>query len=382
VLIFVLFLIAYTFATPGQCNGGSGGNAVLDSSDGGVDFNNDSFEHSKDYNDELPGDEKFMFEETFQRPGKKQHHADPFPKNKQEIKENKIKRSPLNTKPLLRFNKPAPGTPLGKTKFQPTSRQDEMAADKARLTGQKIITAGKIQFVELDDRMRQECLKEFFFCSISCTEDFGMSCKVDAKIFSAFVTRDQHAKICVAPRTRKIALDKKLGIKEKTKKRQECVLRPCGCKRYETQFVRLYGKTEYDRALKILQGKCHEWCTTGVKPKGIIDRGQAKKTINEMEKFLLEMYRKFYKFIGDFIEFGKKAIKAIGDAATKAGKFIAKGAQEAGKAIGKGAQDAGKAIGKGAQIVGKGFGDAAKNVGNGFRSAGRRIGRFFRRFRW
>jgi len=159
-------------------------------------------------------------------------------------------------------------------------------------------------------------------------------------------------------------------MKQRVEARKQCVLRPCSCKSYETQFIRKYGKAEFDRALKILQGMCFRWCKTGKKPNGVIDKNQAQQTIDSVADALIAMYRKFYAFIGNFIDFGKKAFEET----KKAVLF-------AGKKIGEGAQIAGKAFETGGKVVGKAFGDAGRTVGKAFGGAARRVGSFFRRFR-
>jgi len=235
--------------------------------------------------------------------------------------------------------------------------------------GKNIINAGKIQFVELNQKMREQCLKNYFFCSVSCADDFKMSCTPEAQIFSTFVTKDQHANICVRPRVND--LNRKIvPLRQRVEARKQCILRPCGCKAYEAQFIRLYGKHEFDRALKILQGMCYKWCKTGIKPAGVIDKNQAAEAIESVRKALLEMYRKLYAFIGKFIDFGRKAFEA-----TK------KAFQTAGREIGKHAKIAGKAIANGGRVVGKAFAGAGKKMGRAFGGAARRVGSFFRRFR-
>jgi len=234
-------------------------------------------------------------------------------------------------------------------------------------------------------------LKDYFFCSVSCADDFKMSCTPDAQIFSTFVTRDQHANICVKPRVHDINR-KLMPLKQRIEARKQCILRPCGCKAYETQFINIYGKSEFDRALKILQGMCFQWCTTGKKPAGVIDKNQALEAIESVKQALLAAYRKLYAWMGKFLDFGRVAFEHTKKAAIFVGKNIKRGAEFVGNNVKRGAQIAGKGITNGARFIGGGakkigktvgraFGGAAKKTGRAFRSAGKRIGRFFRRFR-
>jgi hypothetical protein len=274
--------------------------------------------------------------------------------------------------------------------------------DKTLLKGKKIINAGKIQFVELNEKMREQCLKDYFFCSVSCADDFKMSCTPDAQIFSTFVTRDQHANTCVKPRVQEINRQR-LPPKKRVEARKQCILRPCGCKAYESEFVNKYGKSEFDRALKILQGMCFQWCTTGKKPAGVIDKNQATEAIESVKQALLAAYRKLYAWMGAFLDFGKVAFEHTKKAAIFVGNNIKKGAQIVGKGVQQGARVVGKAFGGAARHTGRFFGGAAKKTGRffggaakktgrffggaakktgrAFRSAARRVGRFFRRFR-
>jgi len=207
-----------------------------------------------------------------------------------------------------------------------------------------------------------------------------MSCTPDAQIFSTFVTRDQHANICVKPRVQDLNRQR-MPLKKRAEARKQCILRPCGCKAYESQFVNIYGKDEFNRALKILQGMCFQWCTTGKKPAGVIDKNQANETIESVKQALLEAYRKLYAWIGKFLDFGRVAFEHTKKAAIFVGKNIKRGAEIAGKGIKQGAQFIGKNAAVVGKKVGRVFGGAAKRVGGAFRSAGRRVGRFFRRFR-
>jgi len=232
---------------------------------------------------------------------------------------------------------------------------------------------GKIEFVELSEAMMAQCLTNYFFCGIDCAVDFSMSCKdPNAKIFSTFVTKEQHANICVKPRAAELAANQKnMTPKQIQDSKQQCVLRPCSCKAYESVFVKQYGRGEFSRAMKILQGKCAQWCTTGVKPPGVISEKQAMNAIDSMKDKILAGF----KWLGNGFVF-------LGD-------NIKKGALIVGNGIKDGALIVGKNVKKGALIVGKGFKTGfnavkgvGKKVGGAFRSVGRRIGRFFRRFRF
>jgi hypothetical protein len=392
-LAVFLFL---ALSTPQSCNDGASGNVLSVHED--ADYDGDKFEASEDIQKELPRDERFMFEEKFEatRKDDKENGVNPFPKIAIEEAEKKAKLSPLNTTPLLRVPGEKFNSVNGKKilkKFPRKSKGGKRArargkglvgkakgiAGKAKgvagngnldlVKGRPIIKAGKIQFVELNQKMREQCLKNYFFCSVSCADDFKMTCSPDAQIFSTFVTKDQHANICVKPRVH--ALNRKvLPLKKRVEERKQCILRPCSCKTYEAQFIQLYGKDEFDRALKILQGMCFKWCTTGVKPAGVIDKNQATEAIDAVRKALLEMYRKLYAFIGKFIDFGRKAFE-----------HTKKAVLYAGKKIGEGAKKAGQAIATGGRVVGRAFGGAARKAGRFFGGAARRAGRFFRRFR-
>jgi ribosomal protein S17E len=364
----VLFYIAT--ATPSSCNDGSSGNALSFHADG-ANYGADQFENEQDKWDLIPDDEKYMWEEESK--DKKVQHQNPFPVIKQEEKE--IKEKAARRRPVLRQIQGGDKSPFNNV------RKDAIIDKTKLLNGKPIINAGKIQFVELDAKMREQCLKNYFFCSVSCADDFALTCSADAKIFSTFVTREQHATICVRPRTQEVNRNRKSTHAQKNKERQECVLRPCSCKSYEKIFIETYGKSEFDRALKILQGMCSSWCKTGKKPAGVIDGNQMMETIDKMKEALLEMYRKMFKWIGDFIDLGKKAVKWIGDTAKKVGNHIAGGAKKVGNHIAGGARHVGRGVVAGARHVAGGFKKFGGRIGSGAKRIGRRVGRFFRRFR-
>jgi hypothetical protein len=390
-------LFAIVVSTPQACNDGSSGNAlsVHDDAEG------DKFEASEDNQQTLPIDERFMFEEKFAATrSDKQVGANPFPKIAQEKLEQQaieFNIRPVMDKPGEKFNRIHTGSLLKKKNKTKVGKRlggkigkkglvgktvggAGNAVDKTLLNGKKIINAGKIQFVELNEKMREQCLKDYFFCSVSCADDFKMTCTPDAQIFSTFVTRDQHANICVKPRVHEINR-KLLPLKKRVEARKQCILRPCGCKAYESKFVNLYGKSEFDRALKILQGMCFKWCTTGKKPAGVIDKNQAMEAIESVKQALLAAYRKLYAWMGKFLDFGKVAFEHTKKAAIFVGNNIKKGAQIVGKGVQQGARVVGKAFGGAAKHTGRFFGGAAKKTGRAFRGAARRVGRFFRRFR-
>jgi len=214
-----------------------------------------------------------------------------------------------------------------------------------------------------------------------------MDCKADAKIFSAFVTKEQHANICVKPRMETIKFQSK-------EDREKCVLRPCECKVFEREFVALYGLEEYNNGMTLLQNKCKEWCTTGLKPKGVIDEKAANKAIESNKNDLLKMYGslfewmknflKYGKIFGDLVlkgaEFAKKGALIVGEGAKKGAEYakkgaliVGEGAKKAGKEIAKGASQAAKTIARGGRMV-------VSRAGAGIKKAASKIKRFFRRW--
>jgi hypothetical protein len=285
--------------------------------------------------------------------------------------------------------------------------EDKKAEEEIKQrSGAKSTTGGKFVFAELTKEQTDACLGKFFFCNVDCASTFGMQCKVAAKIYSVFVPRQQHVDVCVADR----ALHPITELKEKPEYREECLLRPCECKRYESWFAREYGVGEFNEGMKMIQQQCQSWCTTGVKPPGVIDKAQSTSAIVRNKDKLMSGFSKAFKWIGNFLAHAKYAImaikavgKAIGKAAVFVAKHVGKAAKAVGKAVGQGAKAVGKgvvkgakfvgkhvgkaakAIGKGAKAVGKHVGRAAKKVGRAIGRVGRRIGRAFRRFfrrRW
>jgi hypothetical protein len=261
--------------------------------------------------------------------------------------------------------------------------------------GAKSTTGGKFVFAELTKEQTDACLGKFFFCNVDCASTFGMQCKVAAKIYSVFVPRKQHVDICVADRITHPITE----LKEKPEYREECLLRPCECKRYESWFANEYGIAQFNEGMKMIQQQCQSWCTTGVKPPGVIDKAQSTAAVVRNKSKLMDGFSKAFKWLGNFLAFGKYAIvaikavgKAIGKAAQFVGKHVGKAAKAVGKAVGKAGKFVGKhvgraarAIGKGAKKVGKAIGKGAKKVGKAIGRVGRRIGRAFRRFfrrRW
>jgi hypothetical protein len=294
---------------------------------------------------------------------------------------------------------------------QGDATEDKKAQDEiVKQAGGRSTTGGKFVFAELTKEQTDACLGKFFFCNVDCKSTFGMECKVDAKIYSVFVPRQQHVDICVADRIANPIME----MREKPEYREECLLRPCECKRYEAWFAQEYGAGEYNEGMKMIQQQCQTWCTTGVKPPGVLDKGQSTQAIVRNKSTLMSGFSKAFKWIGNFLVFGKYAIeaikhvakligkgviaagKAIGKAAKFVGQHVGKAAKAVGKAVGRAAKFVGKHVGRAARAVGKAVGKAGKAVGKavgrvgraigrGFRRAGRAVGRAFRRFfrrRW
>lgn len=67
----------------------------------------------------------------------------------------------------------------------------------AQAGGDKVDTFGQFTFVELSEAMLDQCLTNYQFCSITCTEDFGLSCSADAKnLFSIYYKRTTFNSMC------------------------------------------------------------------------------------------------------------------------------------------------------------------------------------------
>jgi len=215
------------------------------------------------------------------------------------------------------------------------------------------------------------------------------------KIFSVFITKEQHLTQCVKPRLQAYRINPQQSIQQNTVNRQQCILSPCECKIYETFFTSLYGLNNYNNALSYLQGKCSQWCKSGKQPTGIINEATATHAINKNSARLLAMYGKLLPFLMDFVKYGKilgeylekgfddlkKGAVVVGKDIIKGAKFVGTEAKVVGKDIAKGAKVVGKAFSTAARKIGNGFRSVGRKIGNGFRSVGRRIGNFFRR-RW
>jgi len=242
--------------------------------------------------------------------------------------------------------------------------KDKAALDAIEKTaGAKSTTGGKFTFVELSKSQTDKCLTSFFFCNVDCASDFGMKCPGGSKIYSVFVPRQQHVDICVTPRAQNPIPE----LKSKIEYQHECMLRPCACNLYQNWFSREYGPDEFNQGMKMIQTQCQTWCTSGVKPPGMIDGQTAAAAIQRNKKSLIGKFGAFFGGIGEGIA---KAAKAVGKAFAAAGKAIAQGVGKAGKAIGR--------VGR---AIGRGVGKAARAVGRAFRRIGGGIRRFFRR-RW
>jgi hypothetical protein len=360
VALFLVMFFITAYAAPSNCNSETSGNAL--SFDGSFEDSYD--EDSDEYDSAVPADEAFMFKETttFEPSAV---HPSPFPVSQRDG--NIVKK-----------------------------KESDVDITKQAAAGLHVLKLGKIQFVELSEKMMEQCLTKYFFCAIDCPIDFSMSCPkvADAKIYSTFVTKEQHANICVKPRAAELKLkSKSMSKKELAESKKQCVLRPCSCKAYEAEFIKMYGQDEFSKAIKTLQGMCQSWCTTGVKPKGVITEKEAMNAIDKMAEKILAGF----KWLGNgFIFIGENIKKGF----LIAGDGIKKGAQIVGNNVKKGAQIVGRGFNTGARFIGRGFtrgfgqmrnvgrriGNGfrsfGRRIGGGFRSVGRRIGRFFRRFRW
>lgn len=378
VFLVLLGLFLLSISTPQACSGSSEGNAVLSVSD-----DDDVFDDKVP----LPAYERFMFNPN--TPEKLIYQPT----------------APQNGLPII--SPQDTGSPL-----IPKSAFNEADAKKlVKSKGLKYFKVGNIEIAELDEKMSEQCLTKFQFCSISCSHDFSMSCPQEAKIFSVFVTREQHADLCVRPRVLKYRNNFHESKAAATHERHQCILRPCSCKIYEQIFIREYGAEQYHQALKFLQKKCHSWCKTGKVPSGITTEKEANAAIKKNEKMMLEMYEKLFPFLKYFVEYGRMVKTAFEDGykytkygAIWLGNNIVKEAKVVGKNIVKGAnivknnvvkeanivknkvvQGANivkNNVVKGANIVKNNFVNGAniiKNkVQNGFRNTFRRAGGFFR----
>lgn len=402
VFLVLLALFCLILSTPQHCNGGASGNSLSVKQD-----EQDIFEDKEP----IPEDEKFMFDPNTPEDQLFQKDVPPkvmLPLVSPQDRGPFQKKSRFNTRNVGNVKLPKIGVKV-KTPLVGVKAELDIngAKDLLNSKGLKIHTVGKIQFAELDQKMTEQCLTQYQFCSISCAKDFGLSCSPEAKIFSVFVTKTEHANLCVRPRVLgwRNTYDKPRS--ERVEDREQCVLRPCQCKTYERNFIGRYGKVDYENGLKYLQKQCNKWCTSGVKPKWVISENDATSAINSIKGKLLALYKRLFPFLRYFLKFGmmiktaildaaefvgdkaKKGAKIVGDNVQKgaviAGTNIAKGATVAGKNIAKGAVIAGTKVSNGAKSAANAVASKAKNVGKkiggGFKKAGSKIKSFFRR-RW
>jgi len=166
---------------------------------------------------------------------------------------------------------------------------------EAQFGAQKV---GKFVFFQYDPSKTEKCLKDYFFCLMECKKFFPY-CKVDAKLYSIFVTRKQHALRCVKPRITH-------PIKRKVDDaayRNECLVRPCSCKIYDKYFKDSYGE-EYEEGLKMIQAQCRNWCDTGIRPENVLDTSGARTIISVAQVSLIAALSAEIPMVKSFVEKG------------------------------------------------------------------------------
>jgi len=174
--------------------------------------------------------------------------------------------------------------------------------------------AGKVEVVSADEQFAKSlCLDKYFYCYIDCPSllqgrtnrpgnsrsDIAVECKVaNAQIYNIAVPKEDHQKLCVDPR-----------LRAGEKNGPDCYLRPCQCKTFEAQLYAKY-QGDYNKALTMIEGQCHEWCTTGNKPSGVWDKQDFAKKQSKMKKF----WKGVGKVLGAPFKAIGKAFKAVGKA--------------------------------------------------------------------
>jgi len=197
---------------------------------------------------------------------------------------------------------------------QLTNNLKKMAGKNGGKIGQFEGQAGKIDVVSADEQFAKSlCLDKYFYCYIDCPTllqgrtnragavrtDISVECKVaDAQIYNIAVPKEDHQKLCVDPR-----------IRAGEKNGPDCYLRPCTCSTFEAQLYAKY-QGDYNKALTMIEGQCHEWCTTGTKPTGVWDKKDFAKKQSKMKKF----WKGVGKVLGAPFKAIGKAFKAVGKA--------------------------------------------------------------------
>jgi len=133
----------------------------------------------------------------------------------------------------------------------------------------------------------RRCETVHYYCYVNCQQHFNMpTCNKDDNIYAMAVPKYLHEERCVLPR-----------LLEGNQPGTGCYMRPCGCNIYEDYFTSTKGASSYNSAFSAVQGQCHDWCTTGKKPKGVIDKKEFKKKI--AHKSVADMY-----FLDRFVRYG------------------------------------------------------------------------------
>jgi hypothetical protein len=132
---------------------------------------------------------------------------------------------------------------------------------------------------KLTPALMEKCLSRYFYCSIDCKADFGLTnCKAPGMMsFATYTLKSFHVKYCVNPR---LAAIKKAGKTPTAQERHECNMRPCSCSKFKdalkdekfkwdgpngsTYQGRFYARVVAYRAL------CKDWCASGVAPAGVL----------------------------------------------------------------------------------------------------------------
>jgi len=190
----------------------------------------------------------------------------------------------------------------------------KMAGANGKKIGKFEGQAGKVEVISADESYAKSlCLDKYFYCYIDCPtllqgrtnrpgaveSDISVDCKAtDAQIYNIAIPKEDHQKLCVDPR-----------IRAGEKNGPDCYLRPCTCNTFEAQLFKKY-QGDYNKALTMIEGQCHEWCTTGSKPTGVWDKKDFAKKQSKMKK----IWKGITKVLGAPFKAIGKAFKAVGKA--------------------------------------------------------------------
>jgi len=262
-----------------------------------------------------------------------------------------------------------------------------------------------------DDRKRCEVTEHF--CIIDCKADFGFKtcAATDADLYSLAVPRDLHESRCVLPR-----------IQAGEAPTEGCYQRPCPCRLYNDYFK----KATLRNAFSIVNRQCRQWCQTGIKPFGVIDRHLftllSAKQVKALQKIVIKpfiltgklatvawkRFRLFYEskfkvyghgiwkksktvarmfgrsFSHNTPKFLGRLVKAAGLKASRLGSALRSASKETSKKIGRISRSVGRSVSHGVKRVGSSVSHGVKRVGSsvsrGAKSVGKKVRNAFRRF--